>query len=413
MFQRRIPEWLRHAPSPSVRGFALLAGIESATRGILTSVFPIVMYKTFGNAETVSEVYFLIGVLSFVAALLTPWVSRYVPRRWLFTTGAVGMMVGGSCAATGSLLLVPAGLAMNTVSTVIISICFNSYVMDYIERSALGDSETLRLFYSGAAWTVGPFLGIWLMEHWAPAPFFLSILAAFFLLTTFWVMRLGNGKVIRRALAPTPNPLAFMPRFLAQPRLIAGWSFAVLRSCGWWVYVVYLPIYAVESGLSQQLGGLVLSITNGFLFLTPFMLRWMRRKNVRYAVQVGFCGASLAFFMAVPFAALPQVAIAFLMLGAFFLIVLDMCGGLPFLMSVKPSERTEMSAIYSTFRDVSGVLTPGVARLVLIVAPLPAVFAATAVGLAIGALIAGRLHPRLGVLRLTETELPRQKSSMN
>ncbi|WP_282609670.1 MFS transporter [Pelagibius sp. Alg239-R121] len=406
MFQRRIPDWLRHAPTPSIRGFAVLAGVESAARGVLMSVFPIVMYRTFGSAETVSEVYFLVGILSFITALLTPWLSRYVPRRWLFTTGAVGLILGSTCAATGHFWLVPAGLAANTVATVIIAVCFNSYVMDYIARSSLGESETLRLFYSGAAWTIGPYLGIWLLEQWAPAPFVVSGLAALTLLIVFWVMRLGNGKVIRKALAPTPNPLAFLPRFLAQPRLISGWSFAVLRSCGWWVYVVYLPIYAVENGLSEQLGGMVLSISNGFLFITPFMLRWMRKTNVRHAVQVGFYGSGAAFLTAVAFASMPEAAIAFLMLGAFFLVILDMSGGLPFLMAVKPSERTEMSAIFATYRDVSGVVTPGIARLVLIVAPLPGVFAATAVGLAIGALIATRLHPRLGALRHEPAKAP-------
>ena len=49
--------------------------------------------------------------------------------------------------------------------------------------------------------------------------------------------------------------------------------------------------------------------------------------------------------------------------------LLDVAGGLPFLMAVKPSERTEMAAVYSSFRDVSGILTPGVAWLVLLVAP--------------------------------------------
>mgnify|MGYP000326097960 CR=1 FL=1 len=41
MHDRRIPEWLRHAPAPSVRGFALLAGTEAVARGILISVFPL------------------------------------------------------------------------------------------------------------------------------------------------------------------------------------------------------------------------------------------------------------------------------------------------------------------------------------------------------------------------------------
>jgi hypothetical protein len=39
MHERRIPEWLRHAPAPSVRGFAMLAGAEAMARGILISVF--------------------------------------------------------------------------------------------------------------------------------------------------------------------------------------------------------------------------------------------------------------------------------------------------------------------------------------------------------------------------------------
>ena len=79
--------------------------------------------------------------------------------------------------------------------------------------------------------------------------------------------------------------------------------------------------------------------------------------------------------------------------------LLDVVGGLPFLMAVKPSERTEMSAVYSSFRDVSGILPPGAAWLVLLVAPLPGVFAAAGVGLISAFAVAGRLHPRLGNLR--------------
>jgi hypothetical protein len=69
-------------------------------------------------------------------------------------------------------------------------------------------------------------------------------------------------------------------------------------------------------------------------------------------------------------------------------------------MAVKPSERTEMSAVYSSFRDVSGILTPGVAWLVLLVAPLPGVFMACGAGLWLAWGIAGRLHPRLGRARI-------------
>jgi len=68
-------------------------------------------------------------------------------------------------------------------------------------------------------------------------------------------------------------------------------------------------------------------------------------------------------------------------------------------MSVKPSERTEMSAIYSSFRDVSSVVTPGMAWAVLLVAPTAGIFAAAAALMGGAFLVAGRLHPRLGTPR--------------
>jgi ACDE family multidrug resistance protein len=63
---------------------------------------------------------------------------------------------------------------------------------------------------------------------------------------------------------------------------------------------------------------------------------------------------------------------------------------------VRPSDRTEMAAVYSTYRDVSSVLTPGAASLLLIVAPLHFMFSLTAVSLFGCAWLATKLHPRLG-----------------
>jgi MFS family permease len=367
---------------------------------MLTSVFPIAMYRVLGDAEVVSEVYLLIGAISLVAALFVPYLTRFVPRRRLYTTAVILMIAGNLTASTGGSWQVPAGLAVNTVAVVVITVCFNAYVMDYVQRASLGRCETLRLFYSGAAWTIGPFLGVWLMQFWAPAPFFVSICACITLLIVFWVLRLGDGKVITRARGPAANPLGYLPRFFAQPRLIAGWTFAVVRSCGWWVYVVYLPIYAVENGFSEKLGGLALSLTNAILFLTPLMLRGMQRLGVRATVTLGFAVTGLAFTATAAVLAVPSVVIALLFFGSVSLILLDVSGGLPFLMAVKPSERTEMSAVYSTFRDVSGIMTPAVAWLVLSVAPLVMVFTASGVSLLACSALALKLHPRLGQHRL-------------
>ena len=96
--------------------------------------------------------------------------------------------------------------------------------------------------------------GVLLLEYWAPAPFLISGGAALTLLGAFWWMRMGNGKQIARARGPASSPLKYLPRFLAQPRLVTGWLFAVIRSSGWWIYVVYLPIFAIENGIGRGTG---------------------------------------------------------------------------------------------------------------------------------------------------------------
>ncbi|QGX96994.1 MFS transporter [Roseovarius faecimaris] len=399
MHERRIPEWLRHAPTPSVRGFASLSGTEAIARGILVSVFPIEMYRTLGDAVAVSRTYFLIGLLSLAAGLMVPFAARFIARRHIYITGTLLFAGGAITAATQSTLIVPALTAI-TVATVMLFVCFNAYVLDYIARSELGRCETSRMFYGALGWTVGPVLGVFLLGIWRPLPFLISAAAATAMLGVFLWMRLGNGKLITRSRTPPVNPLSYLPRFFAQPRLVAGWIFAVIRSCGWWVYVVYLPIFAVKSGLGETLGGIALSVSNGMLLVTPLMLRWMQRRSVRYAVRLGFVLGGLSFCAATVFAGTPWVAVLLLFVGSFYLILLDISAGLPFLLAVKPSERTEMSAIYSSFRDVSGIATPGLAWLVLLVAPLSAIFAAGGVALLLTGWLATRLHPRLGQARL-------------
>ena len=224
------------------------------------------------------------------------------------------------------------------------------------------------------------------------------------MLAFFWYLRLGDGKVITRARSKPARPLAYLKRFAVQPLLVAGWAFSCLRSVGWQVYIVYLPIFAVENGLGDQLGGLMLSFSNALLFLAPLILRFLVARSVRYAIRIGFGFSALFFFSAVGLSTLPYNAAAWatvmaLFLSTIFLVVLDVAAGLPFLMSVKPSERTEMAAVYSTFRDVSAVVTPGAARLILAFGPLTAVFAATGASLLACWLAAGKLNPRLGKRR--------------
>ena len=391
-----------HTPlprTPALWHFAALSGLEACVRGALISVMPLVVRDAMGSTVGSSKAYFIVGLISMTWGLLVPWFTKAVPRRWMYTGGCILYLVGMSLAFLGTPLSVTLSLLANAMATATIFVCLNAYVLDYVERENLGRSQSLQMFFAATPWAVGPMLGVWLHSLWRPAPFLMAGAFALALIGTFWFLRLGNGKAIARARGPAINPLAYLGRFFAQPRLIAGWSFAVIRSTGWWVYVVYLPYFCIEQGLGKNVGGTALSISNAILFLAPALLKFARRSSVRISVRRAFALCGGLFLLASLVAPWPWLTVLALMMSSTMLVTLDVIGGLPFLMSVKPSERTEMSAIYSSFRDVSSVVTPGMAWAVLAVAPTAAIFTATAGLMGMAFLVAGKLHPRLGTPR--------------
>ena len=385
-----------HRVAPGVHAFALLSGIEAVVRGTALAVYPLVMYRVWGDAATVAQLYFAVGVCSLLATLALPVVARRIPRRWIYTFGAMLYVVSAILGVAGG-NAVTAALLCHTLGTATVFVCFNAYVLDHVGKMDFGRLESLRLVYAGLGWSLGPVTGVWLLGFWPHAPFVLIGSAACALLAVFWRTRFDEGRMIAPAGKATSRPFTYLVRFFSQPRLVAGWTFTVIRSCGWWVYIVYVGIFAVQNGLGEQVGGIAMSLANMGLFLAPLMLRWMQRRSVRHAVRTGFFVSACCFILATLFSPLPWMTVALLILGSYFLILLDICGGLPFMMSVKPSQRTEMSAVYSSFRDVSGILSPALVWLVLHFAPVAGVFAVFGLALLAAWALAGRLHPQLGV----------------
>jgi MFS transporter, ACDE family, multidrug resistance protein len=406
MALRYLPFPLRHAAAPQVRDFAILAGLEAAVRGTLISAMPLTVYATVGTAEATSLLYLAAGITALVWGLLVPALTRRVPRRWVYTAGCLMYVGGMALAIHGGPVAIALALKLNAMGTVTIFVCFNAYVLDYVERADLSRSQSTQMLFAATPWAVGPVMGVWLRSVWAPAPFLLAAGFALALLAAFWWLRLGNGKQIARARRPAANPLAYIGPFLRQPRLVAGWLFAVIRSCGWWVYVVYLPIFAVEAGLGDKVGGIALSLSNALLFAAPAVTRAARALTIRRTVRMAFAGAAVLLTLAGLLSGWPWVTVGLLMLSTGCLIMLDVVGGLPFMMAVKPSQRTEMAAVYASFRDVSGIATPGMAWAVLLVAPLPGIFVACGLAMAGAFVMAGHLHPRLGTARPSAGQAP-------
>lgn len=398
LFFFSLPAW----PSPvlaDVRGFALLAGVEAFVRGSLLAVFPLLMYRAWGSAERVSQWYLAVGVLSLLTALLVPWLGRFLRRRKMYLV-SVSMYLMGACLGLAGPPWTTLALLCHSIGAAASFVCFNAYVLEHVDKAEFGRLESLRMFYAALGWTLGPLLGVWSLQLWQGAPFVIVAMAAMTMLHLIRLMKLGDLRAHHPAThspARAPNPWVILRRFFTQPRLVAAWVFAVVRSCAWWVFFVYVGIYAVQNGLGEHVGGMATSLANASLFLAPFMFRWSQRYSVRRSLRLAFVWGGGCFIVAALLSAWPWPTVALLLIGTLSLVLLDVRAGLPFMMAVKPSQRSEMSAVYSSFRDFSGIVSPALAWVVLQFAPVAGVFAMGGVLLLLGWLVAGHLHPQLGV----------------
>jgi MFS family permease len=165
------------------------------------------------------------------------------------------------------------------------------------------------------------------------------------------------------------------------------------------MFYVYGPIYAVESGMGEMAGGLLASAGTGFLFLMPMLGRFARRAGIRRVLVLGFGGAGVATLAASWTTDSPMIASACLLVAALGLAAIDAIGNVPFMLAVRPHQRPEMTAVYSTFRDVADLATPGAFAVLLNLFALPAVFAASGLTMLGLSAAARQAHPRLGLFR--------------
>lgn len=394
----RHPIWLRRVAAPGAEAFAVLFALESLARAILTSVLPLQAFRLWGDAEGVSLVFFLGSISGLVGGLALPLIVRRTARRFVYSGGAVLLIAGSLCFAFEGVVPFVIGLGCRVLGVVALTICLNLYIMDVIAKQQLVHSEPLRMYYSAAAWTVGPVLGVWLqLQFGLWLPLALSAAAASLLLGYFWFLRLTEKPVLSPGGSnAAPSPAANLRRFMRQPRLVMAWSIATGRNVWWSIFYIYAPVFAVKTGLGELAGGLIVSLSTGTLFLMPLWGWLVRRSGLRRVFIAGFAASGcLTIGVALSFK-LPGLGAAFMVSAAVAMVVLDACGNRLYFSAVRANERANMTAVYATFRDVADLLTPGGMGLVLRLFELPAVFVLGGLAMLGFAGLACRIHPRLG-----------------
>lgn len=342
---------------------------------IVMTVLPVEALRLLGDPRTVSIAYFGVGLAGFAGRLLIPLIVHIIGRF-----GALILGVGATCGA-GLLLvtetvwgLVP-GLFLNVFALGCYEIVINLYVLDQIPRHELGRFEAKRIFVAALPFTVGPWLGINLqlqVAHWVP--FAIAAGTACLLLLAFWISGVLKQAPARMEHLRSFNPLRYVPRFFAQPRLRLGWTLAAGRSSWWTMFQIYAPIFAVKSGLGAEIGGVIVSIGIGWMWIVPFWGWVGRRYGIRRLYGWGYLTSGVISIVAAGLMHSPVLGAIVILAAAFATESIDGGGNTLYLRAVHPFERAEMTAVFASYRDMSQLIPPGIFAILLAIFDLDAVF---------------------------------------
>jgi len=393
LFDRR-PAALLVVSGSAGESFARLNALEGIARSLLMGVIPLLALEALGSKEMVTRAYLFASVLTLTITLNFATLERLLQRRWVVTLGVACTMIAMTILLLGEGMLMALGIGLQQAAASLFSVCLSLYIMDYIGKQELIYTETRRMLYAGIVWMIGPSLGLWLWENGASwAPFVLTIFAAAGMLSYFWYLRLGPQQGIQKARSHSVNVIKIIPRYFKQRPLRIAYWITMSRSIFWVTLFIYGPIYVIEAKLPVWVAGGLLSLVSSLLLISPLIRRFAEWVGTRLAIIIALVLAGSSMSMLYVIGEPKPIGLIFWVSAALGGVTLDVLGNIPFMRMVKPRERTEMTMIFSTWREGSQLLTPLLVSIVLLFAPFEIFYVLLAL-LLFGAAIQASFLPR-------------------
>ena len=365
--------------------FAAFFFLQNLPRGMLLTVIPLQAYDLMGNAQDTSTLLFAVAIGGILAALTLPAFIKRIGLYPSYLLSCAAMVVSAALMMSTQLWIFSAGLFCHAFAIAAAEVTLSLYVMGRIARSQMTSFEPLRVFANVSALTVGPFMGVYFESQILHELPFISCIV-FMLATVLSFRRLGLQRtVIPASKSDSVNPLKYLPRYLQQPRLRLAYGLVLARSCWWTMFIIYVPIYAQQSGLGELTGAALVSIGTAWTLSVPFWGWVARQYGVRRLMFLGFSlsgGLTTLVYLAIDVPTIASVLLVVCALGA---TMLDGVGNVLFFRAVRAAERSEMTAVFVTYRDTGQLLTPGLYALLLSYFALPVVFATAAMWMFVAA----------------------------
>ena len=265
------------SPRPPLILFASLFTVAVLPRSLLVSVIPIEALVLLNNVQAVSLVYFISGIASILFSLVIPILASRFRARGLLILGAIAAIATAFLLNSHQIYLFVIGMMLYTASANMVEIALTLFIMQVVPRREIQRFEPMRVFFMVIGFLIGPWLGIVLREQIsASSPYLLSGIVA--VLTIVFMLLLQLHRLPQDTSRAIPsNPVRYVQRFSAQPRLRLAWALAVGRASWWSMFFIYAPLYAVTSGLGEIIGGAIVSAGVGTV-LTVHFWGWIGRR---------------------------------------------------------------------------------------------------------------------------------------
>ncbi|MCB1512443.1 MAG: MFS transporter [Hyphomicrobiaceae bacterium] len=393
-----LPVLLANLPEARARAFVVLFTCEALTRSLLITLVPLQAYAAYNAAQTVSVIYFLAAIVGLGGSLLVPSLIARLHRRWVMTLGCGFQFTGVALLMAGTPETLAMGLAFQVLSTAILEVVINLYMLDHVPRRELNTFEPRRLLFTGVAFAVGPWLGVQLhREVLIGLTHLIALVTSIVMLVFFWRLRLSDDPTFQAATSKPASPLVSIPRYVKQPRLVLAWVLALGRNCWWVTFFIYTPIYIASAGYSPHVSGAVVSLGLVGMLFVPFWGRVGRRVGIRKLLAAGYGVTGLATLAAAVagLAGQPVGVMVCIWAATIGATVIDGAGNVPFLRAVHPYERAAMTSVFMTYRHFAALVVPGVLAALLLFLPVPFAFAFSGTAMIAMALLSQALPRRL------------------
>lgn len=373
---------------------ARLSALEGFSRALVSGVVPVLALEALGTKSAVSYTYLLGAALTLCVTLNLGTMERRWSRHTVITMGLAFVVAAAGVYEVARGPLFAVGIALSSAAASVFSVCMALFIMDHVDKRDLARNESLRIGMHGIAWLAGPSLGLWLWQSAGhPLPFVASAAVALGTLLYFRSLRLAPDAAGGAVTATPTSPLRTVPQYFSQRRLRIAYAITTTRSIFWSSVFIYLPIYVIEAGLPTWMSGAMLSLASSLLLISPAVNHAAQRFGTRWVIVRGFGAIAVGTSALAVIGRARPIGLVAWMVAAVGAAALDVVGNIPFMRLVRPRERVAMTGVFSTWREVSSLVSPGLAAVALALGSFRLFYWALA-ALALGAGSAATLLPR-------------------